>query len=318
MQTIVNQNLQDTNAPQNIVVGIDAGGTHLRVAVALAGTGASLAQSRAAPDPNGGPETVLPLLGDALGAAGVARSRVGAVCAGIAKYSRGGLPQKWETELGRYFAGAKPSRISVVPDFVTAFHGAVASGGGIAVLAGTGSVIYGENGENAPVRVGGRGWEWGDEGSGGWVTSEAVRRTLRALDDMEEITPLNRAVCDFLQTNDAGAIGENARQIILHKGRGFLVPLLLELAKNGDKEAANLFVGASGWLAAQVRVAHRKLEFGDKPFVVAPVGGLWECGDFLHKPFAQVLHRFLPHAEIVLPQAAPVTGAVRLARRLLK
>ena len=302
--------------PLPVVVGIDAGGTHLRVAVASADTGASWAQAKSAPAPNGGPETVSALLDNALGAAGVPASRVVAVCAGIAKYTRSDVQQRWGTELARYFAASAP-QVSIVPDYVTAFHGALPSGAGIAALAGTGSVIYGENAGKSPVRVGGRGWEWGDEGSGGWLSSEAIRRTLRALDGMEEITTLNRAVCDFLQTTDPAALGELARETIIQKGRGFLVPSLLDLAKSGDKESTNLFIGASGWLAAQIKTAHKRLEFGDAPVRVALAGGLWEVGDLLQKPFAQVLARFLPQAEIVLAQDSPVTGAVRLARRLV-
>ena len=314
-QTTMPQQTPLTTPP--VVIGIDAGGTSLRVAVAQGTTGASLAQAKAASSPDGGPETVALQLHDALRAAGVQAGSVGAVCAGITKWTRGDVKERWEAELVRLLPQTA-GRISIVPDYVIAFHGAIASGRGITALAGTGSVVYGDDGINTPVRVGGRGWEWSDEGSGTWITSEVIRRTLRALDGIDTMTPLGRAVCERLTTTDAALLGEAARDRCVREGRGFLVPLVLAQAQSGDREACDLLVGAAGWLGAQVKAAHARLQWTEnEPVPVAMVGGLWEAGDLLRLPFVRVLQRLVPQAQVISPQAAPVTGAVRLARLLL-
>ena len=111
------------NLHTSVVVGIDAGGTSLRVAIALQATGSSLAQMKAAPAPDGGPETVGLLLETALRAAGVQAENVGAACAGIAKWTRVNIRQQWETELAQLLPGAADI-VSVVPDYVIGFHGA--------------------------------------------------------------------------------------------------------------------------------------------------------------------------------------------------
>jgi N-acetylglucosamine kinase len=301
-----------------VVVGIDAGGTSVRVLVAGAAD-AMTGEATGPADSTGGPGPLPFLLERALAETSGSANDVRAVCAGVTKVSRPGVVAAWETELTRLLPNVMDSCRIVVPDFVIAFEGAL--GGvrpGIAVIAGTGSVVYGENETGDAVRVGGRGWEFGDEGSGAHLTADLMRRTLRALDGLADLTPLRRAVCVYLDTEEAGEAGRRARERAEQNGRGFLVPLVLEQARAGDREARNLFVGAGGWLALQVKAAAARLVLDPAAaFPVATVGGLWEAGDLLIRPFANVLSRCLPRARISAVVAAPVHGAVLRARRAL-
>ncbi|WP_309707373.1 BadF/BadG/BcrA/BcrD ATPase family protein, partial [Armatimonas sp.] len=221
-----------------LCVGIDAGGTNVRVRW-------NESELRCAADPEGGPEPVLALLAQVPG-------KIEVICAGITKVSRGEIKASWETAL----SAAYPSTtISVVPDYVVAFHGAIPEGIGILCVAGTGSVIYGEDESGKSVRVGGRGWEFGDEGSGAYVTTELMHRTLRACDGLWPHTALTKAVCGLLETDEPALVGERARQRALIEGRGFLVRVVHTKAAEGDQEAQGLFTGAAAWLARFVRAA---------------------------------------------------------------
>lgn len=60
----------------------------------------------------------------------------------------------------------------------------LAAGGartGVAVIAGTGSAAWGRNADDAEARAGGWGYLLGDEGSGYWLGREAVRHSLRRM-----------------------------------------------------------------------------------------------------------------------------------------
>ncbi len=302
-----------------MVVGIDAGGTSVRVVVARVCEDDTRTEASGPADPDGGPAPVAFLLSRALAEAGTGVADVRAVCAGVTKVSRPGVIAAWKAELARLLPNVDNDRRLVVPDFVIAFEGA--TGGArpsVAVIAGTGSVVYGEDEKGNAVRVGGRGWEFGDEGSGAHLTADLMRRTLRALDGLADPTPLTQAVCAFLGAQEAGEVGRRAREQAEQNGRGFLVPLVLDQARAGDEDAKNLFVGAGGWLALQTRAAAARLALDpDATFPVATVGGLWSAGDLLLRPFAAVLARWLPQARIAAPAAAPVEGAVLRARRVL-
>src|SRR5262249_49619679 len=149
---------------------------------------------------------------------------------------------------------------------------------GILVIAGTGSVIYGEY--KGKCQVGGRGWEWGDWGSGAWITSELLRSAILTLDGLSKRTALIEAVCDELGASEALAFCDKARQLCQSSGRGFLVPLALRCSQSGDRDAIALFDNAGEWLAKQVEAAADRLGFEKaQNFPVATVGGLWDCGE---------------------------------------
>ncbi|WP_309719582.1 BadF/BadG/BcrA/BcrD ATPase family protein, partial [Armatimonas sp.] len=187
----------------------------------------------------------------------------------------------------------------------------------ILCVAGTGSVIYGEDESGKSVRVGGRGWEFGDEGSGAYVTTELMHRTLRACDGLWPHTPLTKAVCGLLETDEAALAGERARQRALIEGRGFLVRLVHAKALEGDQEAQGLFTGAAAWLARFVRAAYEQLEFpSERAVPVALVGGMWEqVGQWMHAPFTLLLERWEKNITVREPMGSPVEGALRLAER---
>lgn len=300
-----------------VVAGIDAGGTSVRLILEDAVLGERLYEGAATADPAGGPQPLRALWSEVRQHIEGTSWDVRAVVAGITKFSRQGVVELWKQELRHLCPGAE---IRILPDYVIAFHGALPAGRGMIVIAGTGSVIYGENESGTTARVGGRGWEFGDEGSGAWLTTEAVRRTLRAMDGVEAGTPLTHAVIAAVApTGDAGVLGEAARQRIEVEGRGFLVPLLLERAHAGDAESAELFVGAAGWLGKQCYAAAVRLGLDLTASIpVSPIGGLWSAGDLLSVPFEKVLRRWMPAVVIASPAGEPVTGAVRLARNTLR
>ena len=293
------------------VVGIDAGGTGIRAVLADVSDGQTLAEFEVASAPSGGPEPLGALLEPLLTHADCAS--ISAVCAGLTKVSRAGVEDAWNVRLRTVFPQAA---VTTVPDYVIAFHGALPGGVGIAAVAGTGSVVYGESVAGTSVRVGGRGWEFGDEGSGSWLTSEMIRRSLRALDGLEKPGTLTDAICEFLSTRDPSELGEAARRTAVESGRGFLAPLALDLANAGNDEATNLFVGAAGWLGVQVRAAGRRLGLTkEEPVNVAMIGGLWSAGLLISEPFGLVVRRYFPEAVIVQPAARPALGAARMALR---
>lgn len=294
---------------RSLVVGIDAGGTSVRAQVADAASGEWIGEPvTVRASPSGEPPQDL----------SVPAQNVASVCAGVTKFTRDGIPAAWERFLLSQFPEA---RIEVVPDYVIAFHAAVSSGNGVAVIAGTGSVAYGENaatGESA--RCGGRGWEWGDEGSGAWLTTEMVRRTLRALDGQADTTPLTHAVCEELGTAEPAALAATARRLANEEGgagRGFLIPLLVRLHESGDGEAKGLFVGAGGWLALLAGATANRLGLMETNAVTfATVGGVWKAGgDTLEQAFVTALKRRYPGAIPMFDSRPPTEGAVRIACR---
>ncbi|MET3809613.1 BadF/BadG/BcrA/BcrD ATPase family protein [Arthrobacter sp. UYEF3] len=75
----------------------------------------------------------------------------------------------------------------------------LAAGGastGVAVIAGTGSAAWGRNSRGEEARAGGWGYLLGDEGSGYWLGREAVRHSLRRMNQGLQRDDLTRALLD--------------------------------------------------------------------------------------------------------------------------
>ena len=87
------------------------------------------------------------------------------------------------------------ARITVVHDsrLLLAAGGATT---GVAVIAGTGSAAWGRNGRGEEARAGGWGYLLGDEGSGYWLGREAVRHSLRRMNQGLEPDTLTRSLLE--------------------------------------------------------------------------------------------------------------------------
>ncbi|WP_240987333.1 BadF/BadG/BcrA/BcrD ATPase family protein [Arthrobacter sp. Soil736] len=93
------------------------------------------------------------------------------------------------------------ARITVVHDSRLLLAAGGASNG-VAVIAGTGSAAWGRNGQGEEARAGGWGYLLGDEGSGYWLGREAVRHSLRRMNQGLEPDELTRALLESCGVDD--------------------------------------------------------------------------------------------------------------------
>jgi len=131
--------------------------------------------------------------------------------AGSIKASVLGLPFHGEVagvsaeqeKIARATLGDAPNR--VVNDVEAAFVGAFAGGPGALLLAGTGSMVWAEDGQQT-LRVGGFGEAFGDEGSAYWLGREALSRASRECDGRAVWSGLGEAVLVACGTDADGLI----------------------------------------------------------------------------------------------------------------
>src|SRR5882724_5347099 len=159
--------LRSQHRSAGIVVGVDAGGTWVRVrALADARPVASVAQ----------PASAVPELATFLHnlwrRRGWTRARVDALVVA----SRGVWLPRERRALRRRLAGLA-RHVSVIADVEAAWHATLGAERGVLVLAGTGSIALGRDARGRWVRAGGLGPLLGDEGSAFWIGREWLRAT---------------------------------------------------------------------------------------------------------------------------------------------
>ena len=139
----------------------------------------------------------------------------------------------------------------------------LAAGGastGVAVIAGTGSAAWGRNTAGEEARAGGWGYLLGDEGSGYWLGREAVRHSLRRMNQglqADQLTAALIAACGVDHPNRLIGLfhsPETGRRFWAQQAR-----LVVDAAAAGHEASQELLDQAGKDLAALAAQALRKL-----------------------------------------------------------
>ncbi|WOH17492.1 BadF/BadG/BcrA/BcrD ATPase family protein [Paenarthrobacter sp. GOM3] len=154
---------------------------------------------------------------------------------------------------------APGARITVVHDSRLLLAAGGASTG-VAVIAGTGSAAWGRNDAGEEARAGGWGYLLGDEGSGYWLGREAVRHSLRRMNQGLEPDQLSRALLESCGVEEPGKLialfhsPDTGRRFWAQQAR-----LVVEAADAGDGVSLALVQQAGADLADLAEQAIRQL-----------------------------------------------------------
>jgi glucosamine kinase len=266
------------------VVGVDAGGTWVRV-LAVDGHGRRREATRRA---RGLPEAA-PLLRRLYRRWGVPPWQVGALVVAAR-----GVWTPAERRAGQRRLRGLARRVRVISDVEAAYHGAFGEDAGVLVLAGTGSIALGRDRRGRWRRAGGLGPLLGDEGSAFWIG----RQWLRAASGGEP----TRAARRLVAASDAVA------------RIAALAPGVLGRAGRGDRAARRIVTAAQSALADLLATLARELGLRP-PIAVSWAGSLLEDPQFRAGVWRAARRRGLRLAPRA-PREAAVSAATRVAAGL--
>ncbi|HEY3065572.1 MAG TPA: BadF/BadG/BcrA/BcrD ATPase family protein [Methylomirabilota bacterium] len=263
-------------------MGVDVGGTWVRVVVTRGGRALARARSRTNRVP-ALPAFLRRVLRDCHA------TRVDALVVA----SRGIWTPREVAELR---ARLRPlaRRVHVMSDAQAALLGALDGESGVLVLAGTGSIVLGRARSGRWARAGGLGPLLGDEGSAFWMGREWLRAMARD--------------GDFARARAAARATAPVARIAA------LAPRVLGAARGGDPRARAVVRAAQTHLAGFVRDVARRLRLRP-PVVVSWAGGVLDDPTF-RAGLARAVRRAGLRARWRPPAAPAVVAAIRLAERL--
>jgi N-acetylglucosamine kinase-like BadF-type ATPase len=205
------------------------------------------------------------------------------------------------------------ARYAVGNDMVAGWAGSLGGSDGINVVAGTGSIAYGEwHGRSA--RAGGWSEVFGDEGSGYWTAVRGLNAFSRMSDGRLPRGPLHDRIRQAVGApSDLDVIGvvvggwANDRTRIAALSRP-----VVEAADAGDEVAARIVTEAGVELAALVQAVRAQLEVpAGERLPVSYSGGMFAAPAVL-AAFSAALGADI---ELVEPMAGPAIGAALYAKR---
>lgn len=303
-----------------VYLGVDGGGTKTRFALVDA-DGRLLAETQLGTTyhPHVGLDGVRAILAEGVAAVLAAAGRE----PGDIHHAFFGLPAYGEdsraTAQLRQFPAAilGHDRYDCDNDMVCGWAGSLACADGINIVAGTGSIGYGQC-RGAAARAGGWGEAFSDEGSAYWIAMRGLNAYSRMSDGRLPKGPLHAIFnAHFGLDNDldicAHVYGNDY-------ARGDLARLSLQVAhaaRAGDTHAIDIYDDAGRELAQvcdALRVA-LKFEAGET-VPVSYSGGAFSAGELLLAPLRDALHAASPGFDLREPLHLPHYGAAMYAAKL--
>jgi glucosamine kinase len=298
-----------------VLAGVDAGGSHTEAAISTRGF-RSIKRGAAGPGFVGPARVAIATaeiekaVRNALARSAFARADVlvvGAAGAGDAGYRNQLERALHETHI----AGL----VHVVTDAELVLECAFPSQPGILVMSGTGSIAVGRDPSGAVHRVGGHGYEFGDEGSGYALGRAAIRSVFQAVEGRGD-----RTVLQDMLFAEAGAASVQTfsrwTRIADRRTVAELASVVQLAAQSGDETAVAFVKEAARELLHHV-LALLPLVHPTGSGPIAMAGGLLANATPVRSEFLAQLRRALPGVQLVEETIDPVMGALMIAKRVL-
>jgi len=296
----------------SFAVGVDAGGTRVSAVVSLPDGSHRFGYAPAANLRAIGVDRATDAIVEAIASA-LLGAQAGAVAVGAAGAGDPVVAAALSAALERRFPGA---RVAVCDDAAIALRAGVPTGDALALIAGTGSIAYGEIGAER-YRVGGHGYLLGDEGSGFAIGSAAIRLLLRAYDGRVPQDPFLAAVATSL---GVGSAQETIARIYQAERPvteiAAIAAAALDFADAGERSAAKIVQAAALELFDLVKSLVRRAGVEDRELPLLFAGGLLAKNSLLTYLIETRVSNELPHVVPRKQPPDPALGALALAQGL--
>ncbi len=296
----------------SFAVGVDAGGTRVSAVVSLPD-----GSHRFGYAPAGNLRAVgVERAADAVVAA-IAGAVLGAPACAVAVGAAGAGDPVAAAALSAALQHRLPGvRVAVCDDAEIALRAGIPTGDALALIAGTGSIAYGEIGAER-YRVGGHGYLLGDEGSGFSIGSAAIRLLLRAYDGRVAQDRFLAAVAASLGVGDA----RETIARVYHAERpvteiAAIAAIALDFADAGERSAAKIVQTAALELFDLVKSLVRRAGVEGRELPLLFAGGLLAKNSLLTYLIETRVSNELPQIVPRKQPPEPALGALALAQKL--
>ena len=203
-------------------------------------------------------------------------------------------------------------------DMICGWAGSLAGQDGINIVAGTGSIGYGER-QGLSARGGGWGEVFSDEGSAYWIAVQGLNAFSRMADGRLPRGPLHDLLMRELELKtDLDICAYVYAKSTLQRDRiAALSRLVARAATEGDEAARRIFDDAGQELAAIVESIRQRLGYLPGETVdLSYSGGVFQGGELILEPFRRQLSAYSPDYRLMAPRYSPAIGAALYAARL--
>jgi N-acetylmuramic acid 6-phosphate etherase len=311
------------HAPGGLVLGVDAGGSKTVALVQTAAAAAAPPLGRGLAGPGniaGGFQRAAAALAAAIdGARADARCGDGPFAVACLAVAGSGTAEG-RLSLEQWARRQNLARdVVVVTDAAPVLACAAPEGPGVALIAGTGSIAFGQNARGETARAGGWGWLASEEGSGYGIALAALRAVAAAADRRGPDTRLTGDLLALFRVQDVRALFGALYQAGAAPARvAVLAKTVAAAAERGDRVALQLLDNAAAYLSALTATVADRLGLSSGTYPLGLTGGVLLNSPMLRDLLTTHLARRRVGVQRVVLVEQPAAGALRLAQQFLR
>jgi len=234
---------------------------------------------------------------------------ISALCMGLAGAGRQDDIERFQAWAVEKFPG---TAVKVVNDAEILLAAGSPTGPSLAMVCGTGSIVYGRTTSGELIRAGGWGYLFGDEGSGYAIGVAVLRAVMQAYDGRGPSTLLTELV---LNRRGLSSPPELVRSVYGAESprleAASLADLVEQAAEQGDEVAVTILEEAARELAKIITVVYAKLGTSASSLVIT--GGTILHGIYLRAAFHRACETLGVTFTVVSHVPEPAECAVQLA-----
>jgi N-acetylglucosamine kinase-like BadF-type ATPase len=252
--------------------------------------------------------------------------QVKAICLGLA-----GVGRPWDIQVVQTFVqqlqsieslpvswALQHSNVVICNDALIALVGGLGHAVGVVAIAGTGSIVWGQNSQGYTKRVGGWGPILGDSGGAYQIAISGLRSALRAYDGCDLPTTLEPRFREHLGLSSL----EELVNVIYQQGWSVqeiaaLAPIVAQEATSGDEVALGILEEAVQEFVQATQVVMDSLFTPSQVIEVVTTGSVWQGLSLMRERFEASLIKSKPLAKVIFPRHEPAYGAGLLALKTL-
>jgi len=197
-------------------------------------------------------------------------------------------------------------KMAISNDAIGALWGATEDGNGIILINGTGSIIYGKNGDRIE-RFGGWGYLLDDEGGGYWIATEGIKKILHFRDGLIEKPSFYDEILKYFNIDDPSSFVYIYYQEFSKRRIAGAAKIVIDAASKGDKVAIEIIERGLRWCTKGIKLLAQRLDMIEKPTITYS-GGLFKS-QYYKTVFSNILFEAFEQFELIEPKHSAAVGA---------
>lgn len=208
----------------------------------------------------------------------------------------------------------------VVHDAWLGFYSAIEEDIGVVSICGTGAGHAGRNAKGEQLTLRNLDYLTGNLGGGDYLAEKALHYAFRSEEGTWDKSVLEELIPPVFHVQNMEQVCTILKQGKMTKEQKYQLPIVTFRAAEGKDRMAESLIRTMGYEEGRYAAAViKRLHLQNERVPMVLIGSLFHTGNpLLIEPYMEAVHEICPKAYEIIPDAAPVTGAINLGIKMIQ